>query len=173
MYAVMAGLVPATHAFLAGGAEDVDARDEPGHDDLVTPQTRGLNPPFRVSSTTWSSGVIFMRMLSLTVGFVAAFAATGASAQSVDLTGRYNCIAMCRGANQPYITQNGPELNVVTEAGIPSRAWPDWYFPATRIWVDAMVQSAVYTPDGLVIQFDGGTVWRRDIPPPPAVRRRR
>jgi hypothetical protein len=114
-----------------------------------------------------------MRMLSLTAGFVAAFAASGASAQSADLTGRYNCIAACRGALQPYITQNGPELNVVTEAGIPSRAWPDLYFPATRIWVEAMVQSAVYTPDGLVIQFDGGTVWRRDIPPPPAVRRRR
>jgi len=112
-------------------------------------------------------------MLSLTIGLVAAFAATGASAQSVDLTGRYNCIAACRGPNQPYITQNGPELNVVTEAGIASRAWPDWYFPATRIWVDAMVQSAVYTPDGLVIQFDGGTVWRRDLPPPPVVRRRR
>ena len=114
-----------------------------------------------------------MRMLSLTIGLVAAFAATGASAQSVDLSGRYNCIAMCRGPNQPYITQNGPELNVVTEAGIPSRAWPDWYFPATRIWVEAMVQSAVYTPDGLVIQFDGGTVWRRDIPPPPPPLRRR
>jgi hypothetical protein len=64
---------------------------------------------------------------------------------------------------------------VVTEAGIPSRAWPDWYFPTTRIWVDALNQSAVYTPDGLVIQFDSGTVWRRDIPPPapPPVRRRR
>jgi hypothetical protein len=37
-----------------------------------------------------------------------------------------------------------------------------------------MGQSAVYTPDGLVIQFDGGTVWRRDLPPPPPpVRRRR
>ena len=116
-----------------------------------------------------------MKMLSLTVGLVAAFVATGASAQTADLTGRYNCIAMCRGDLQPYITQNGPELNVVTEAGIASRAWPDWYFPATRIWVDAMVQSAVYTPDGLVIQFDGGTVWRRDLPPPPPppVRRRR
>jgi hypothetical protein len=115
-----------------------------------------------------------MRMLSLTVGPVAALFATAASAQSVDLSGRYNCIAMCRGENQPYITQNGPELNVVTEAGIPSRAWPDWYFPTTRIWVEMMGQSAVYTPDGLVIQFDGGTVWRRDIPPPPPpVRRRR
>jgi len=117
-----------------------------------------------------------MKMLSLTVGLVAAFAATGVSAQTADLSGRYNCIAMCRGELQPYITQNGPELNVVTEAGIPSRAWPDWNFPNTRIWVEMMGQSAVYTPDGLVIQFDGGTVWRRDLPPPPpppVVRRRR
>ncbi|MCW5705208.1 MAG: hypothetical protein AB7I42_16990 [Bradyrhizobium sp.] len=113
-----------------------------------------------------------MRMPSLTAGLVAALAATGASAQSADLSGRYNCIAMCRGEHQPYITQNGPELNVVTEAGIPSRAWPDWFFPRTRIWVEALNQSAVYTPDGLVIQFDNGTVWRRDIPPPPPVRRR-
>ena len=116
-----------------------------------------------------------MRMLSLTVGLGAALFATAASAQSADLSGRYNCIAMCRGESQPYITQNGPELNVVTEAGVPSRAWPDWNFPNTRIWVEMMGQSAVYTPDGLVIQFDGGTVWRRDLPPPPPppVRRRK
>jgi hypothetical protein len=114
-----------------------------------------------------------MRMLSLTVGLVAACVATGASAQSANLSGRYNCIAMCRGEYQPYITQNGPELNLVTEAGVPSRAWPDWAFPTTRIWVDALVQSAVYTPDGLVIQFDSGTVWRRDIARPPRVVRRR
>jgi len=115
-----------------------------------------------------------MKMLSLIAGLAAAFAATAASAQSVDLTGRYNCTAMCRGEVQPYITQNGPELNVVTEAGVPSRAWPDWNFPTTRIWVEMLGQSAVYTPDGMVIQFDGGTVWQRDIPPPPPpVRRRR
>jgi hypothetical protein len=29
----MAGLDPAIHVFLAGGAEDVDARDKPGHDE--------------------------------------------------------------------------------------------------------------------------------------------
>lgn len=108
-----------------------------------------------------------MRMSSMTIGVLAAFAATGASAQSVDLTGRYNCIQMCRGEYQPYITQNGPELNVVTEAGLPSRAWPDWFFPTTRLWVEALGQSAVYTPDGMTIQFDSGTVWQRDIPPPP------
>jgi len=115
-----------------------------------------------------------MRVLFLTAGLVAGLAATGASAQSIDLTGKYNCIAMCRGDYQPYITQNGPELNVVTEAGVPSRAWPDWFFPTTRIWIDALNQSAVYTPDGMLIQLDGGTVWQRDIPPPPPpVRRRR
>lgn len=114
-----------------------------------------------------------MRMLSLTAGLVAALATTGASAQSVNLTGRYNCIAMCRGEYQPYIIQNGPELNVVTEAGVPSRAWPDWFFPTTRIWIDALNQSAVYTPDGMLIQFDGGTVWQRDLPPPPPPARRR
>jgi hypothetical protein len=107
-------------------------------------------------------------MLSWTAAAVAALAATGACAQTADLTGRYNCVAMCRGEQQPYITQNGPELNVVTEAGLPSRAWPDWNFPATRIWVEMMGQSAVYTPDGLTIQFDSGTVWQRDFPPPPA-----
>src|SRR6476620_8578081 len=119
-------------------------------------------------------GVIFMKMLSLIAGLVAAFAASAASAHYVDLTGRYNCTAMCRGEVQPYITQHGPGLNVVTEAGLPSRAWPDWNFPATRIWVEMMGQSAVYTPDGMTIQFDGGTVWQRDLPPPPPpVRRRR
>jgi len=115
-----------------------------------------------------------MRMLSLTAGLAVALFVTGASAQSADLSGRYNCIAMCRGEYQPYITQNGPTLNLVTEAGVPSRAWADWSNPTTRIWVEALFQSAVYTPDGLVIQFDSGTVWRRDIPPPPPpVRRRR
>lgn len=47
-----------------------------------------------------------MKMLTLTVGLAAAFVATGASAQTADLTGRYNCIAACRGDQQPYITQN-------------------------------------------------------------------
>jgi len=33
---VMAGLVPAIHV-LARGDQDVDARDKPGHDELVAP----------------------------------------------------------------------------------------------------------------------------------------
>jgi hypothetical protein len=116
-------------------------------------------------------------MISLAIGMLAAVAATGASAQSVNLTGAYKCVQMCRAGlvgNSAYITQNGPDLNVLNEAGEPSRAWPDWFAPATRIWLDAWNYGAVYSPDGMLIQFDNGTIWQRDLglPPPPARRRR-
>ena len=114
-----------------------------------------------------------MKRISLALGILASLATTGAWAQSVDLTGTYNCVQMCRGALQAHITQNGPELNILTEAGVPSRAWPDWFYPANRIWVDAYNMSAVYSPDGMHIQFDNGTIWQRDLPPPPPVRRHR
>lgn len=104
----------------------------------------------------------------------AALAPTPVSAQSINLTGIYKCVRMCQGKLPAYITQNGTELNLLTEAGQPSRAWPDWYWPATRIWIDAFNQSAVYSPDGMLIQFDNGTIWQRDlgpVPPPPRSRR--
>ncbi|WP_315763687.1 hypothetical protein [Bradyrhizobium sp. SZCCHNS2005] len=94
--------------------------------------------------------------------------------QSINLTGIFRCIQMCRGGLPAYVTQNGPELNILTEAGVPSRAWPDWYSPANRIWIDAFNESAVYSPDGMLIQFDNGTIWQRELPPVvPPVRRRR
>src|SRR5437763_767936 len=108
-----------------------------------------------------------MERLSLIIGVVAALTATGASAQSVDLTGTYTCVQMCRGDMLAVVTQNGPELNLTTEAGVPSRAWPDWFYPTSRIWIDAYNISAVYTPDGMTIQFDNGTIWQRYVPPPP------
>jgi hypothetical protein len=114
-----------------------------------------------------------MKALLLAASALAAVSATGASAQSLNLSGVYTCVQMCRGNLPAYITQNGPEINLVTEAGQPSRAWPDWFAPATRIWVEALVQGAVYTPDGMVIQFDSGTVWQRNLPPPPVVHHRR
>jgi hypothetical protein len=113
-----------------------------------------------------------MKRLSLLVGIVAALTTTAASAQSIDLTGTYQCIQMCRGGALAYVTQNGRELNLLTEAGVPSRAWPDWYFPASRIWIDAYNISAVYSPDGMLIQFDNGTIWQRYVPPPPPLRSR-
>lgn len=121
-----------------------------------------------------------MRMSSLAVGLLAALSATGASAQSINLTGAYRCVQTCRDGlvgSPAYVTQNGPDLNLLNEAGEPSRAWPDWFAPATRIWIDAWNEGAVYSPDGMLIQFDNGTIWQRDLgpppPPPPPPRRRR
>jgi hypothetical protein len=116
-----------------------------------------------------------MRVFSLAIGMLAAFSVTGASAQSVNLTGAYTCVQMCRGGlvgHPAYITQNGPDLNLLTETGAAYRAWPDWFSPTTRIWIDALGSGAVYSPDGMVIQFDGGTIWQRDLGLPPARRRR-
>ena len=111
-----------------------------------------------------------MRYLPLVLGALAAFAATSASAQSVNLTGNYRCIQDCRDGNlggPAFVTQNGDSLNLVTETGESYRAWPDVTAPASRIWVDVRNESAVYSPDGLRIQFDDGRVWERDFGPPP------
>jgi hypothetical protein len=108
-----------------------------------------------------------MKFLSLVVGLSAALAPTGASAQSANLTGIYTCVQGCRGVDPAHVTQNGPSFNLVTEAGVAARAWPDWFAPASRIWVDAFNEGAVYSPDGMIIQFDNGAIWHRGLPPPP------
>ncbi len=124
-------------------------------------------------------GVIFMRITLWAIGVLALLAATEASAQSVNLSGTYKCVEACRAGltgAPAFVTQNGPDLNLLNEAGEPSRAWPDWYAPATRIWVDAWNEGAVYSPDGMTIQFDNGTIWQRDLglpPPPPRTRTHR
>src|SRR5664280_1459479 len=87
-----------------------------------------------------STGVILMRMTSSAIAILAVLAATDASAQSINLTGAYQCSEACREglAGYPaFITQNGPDLNLLNEAGEPARAWPDWFAPATRIWIEA------------------------------------
>jgi hypothetical protein len=113
-----------------------------------------------------------MRTVLAAIAMSAALVATGASAQGVNLTGRYRCVEGCTAGLQgqfAFITQNGWELNVVNDAGEASRAWVD--YPG-HIWVQRANQGAIYSPDGMTIQFDRGTVWRRapDVPPP---RRRR
>jgi len=113
-----------------------------------------------------------MTRLSLIICIGAAMTATGAFAQSVNLTGTYQCVQTCRGDNLAYVTQNGPELNLLTEAGVASRAWPDWFYPASRIWIDVYNYGAVYAADGMTIQFDNGTIWQRYVPPPPPLRSR-
>ena len=98
-----------------------------------------------------------------------ALLATDASAQGINLTGPYRCVALCRDGlvGQPaFVTQNGWNLNLLNEAGEPSRAWIDW---SGHIWVEGWNQGAIFSPDGMVIQFDRGTVWQRDLGLPPTL----
>lgn len=110
-----------------------------------------------------------MKLISLALGLVAACVATAASAETVNLTGTYRCIQMCRdgmiGA-PTFVTQNGDSVSLTTETGATYHAWPDWNAPASRLWIDARNESAVYSPDGMRIQFDDGRVWQRVIVPP-------
>src|ERR1700688_3302447 len=118
-----------------------------------------------------------MRTISLAIGMLAAVVASSASAQPVNMTGVYKCIQTCRMGmvgSPAFVTQNGPDLNLLNEAREPARAWPDWFAPETRIWIDAWNEGAVYSPDGMLIQFDNGTIWVRDLgPPSPQLRRRK
>jgi hypothetical protein len=116
-----------------------------------------------------------MKVLSV-LALMAALAATDAAAQGVDLTGQFRCVAMCAPGlqGQPaFVTQNGGNLNLLNEAGEPSRAWVDW---SGHLWADNWHEGALFSTDGTTIQFDRGTIWQRDLgeppPAPPAVTKR-
>jgi hypothetical protein len=105
-----------------------------------------------------------------------AASATVASAQPVlNLTGQFQCVKLCS-ATPPslaYVTQAEWQLNLVNEAGFAATGWID--YPG-HIWVPAWNEGAIYSPDGMTIQFDRGTVWERyvavppvPLPPPPRV----
>jgi hypothetical protein len=113
-----------------------------------------------------------MKMLSCVIGALAALFATEASAQTVNLTGKYRCVQACDGpvGSPAFVTQNGWDLNVLGQAGS-SRAWLDWFSPTSRIWVENLNEGAVYSPDGMIIQFDRGTIWQRDLGQPVVLRR--
>ena len=104
-----------------------------------------------------------MRTFVKVVALMTVLAATDASAQAINLSGRWRCTASCPGApgSIAYITQYGRELNISSEAGQPSRAWVD--YPG-RVWVESAHQGAIYSPDGTTLQFDRGMVWQR-VPP--------
>src|ERR1700730_18414668 len=114
-----------------------------------------------------------MRIASCAIAAAAVFAATAASAQTVNLTGTYRCIQGCRVApvgSRTFVTQNGWNLNLVNEAGQTSRARPNALARTSKIWGDDWNVSAVYSPDAMTIQFDNGTIRQRDIGPPPPLR---
>ena len=107
--------------------------------------------------------------LVVLLGAAAAIAAsaTGASAQPVlNLTGQFQCVKQCSAAPPAlaYVTQAGWQLNLVNEAGFGATGWID--YPG-HIWVAAWNEGAIYSPDGMTIQFDRGTVWERYVAPPP------
>jgi hypothetical protein len=85
-----------------------------------------------------------------------------APGQVLNLSGQFLCVEGCTGG-QPglaFVTQNGWDINLVNELGQPTRAWVDW---PGHIWAQNWNEGAVYSPDGMTIQFDNGTVWRRNI----------
>jgi hypothetical protein len=90
---------------------------------------------------------------------VVAFAPAG---QVLNVSGQFQCIQGCAGGlpGLAFVTQNGWNLNLVNELGQPTRAWIDW---PGHIWVQSWNEGAVYSPDGLTIQFDNGTVWQRSL----------
>lgn len=108
-----------------------------------------------------------MRTAAIALALSTGLVATAASAQvrGVDLNGRYHCVRGCA-SNAPralaFVTQNGWELNLVNEVGTPSRAWVN--YPG-RLWVDRAQVAGIYSPDGMTIQFDNGTMWQRALPP--------
>jgi hypothetical protein len=82
--------------------------------------------------------------------------------QVLNLSGQFQCVEGCAGG-QPgpaFVTQNRWDLNLVNELGQPTRAWVDW---PGHLWTQSWNEGAVYSPDGMIIQFDNGTVWRRNI----------
>jgi hypothetical protein len=80
--------------------------------------------------------------------------------QALNLSGQFQCVEGCAGGGPAFVTQNRWDLNLVNEMGQPTRAWVDW---PGHIWAQAWNEGAVYSPDGMTIQFDNGTVWRRNI----------
>jgi len=92
---------------------------------------------------------------------LAGLAASQASAQPADLSGTYRCVQHCAAMGPAFVTQNAWNLNLTNEAGQPSRAWIDW---PGHIWAESWNEGAVFSPDGMTIQFDRGSVWQRIVP---------
>jgi len=137
-----------------------------------------LNDPARLTFILRRSWAMKVGMMTLFgAATVIAASMTGASAQVLNLSGQFQCVKQFD-AGPPalaYLAQADWQLNLLNEAGIPSRGWID--YPG-HLWAEAWNEGAIYSPDGMTIQFDRGTVWQRVVelpvpPPPPLLRRHR
>jgi hypothetical protein len=75
-------------------------------------------------------------------------------------------VCKVRGPRTALVAQNGWQLMLVNEAGQQSKAWID---RPGRIWAQSWNESAAYSPDGMALQFDRGSVWQRDLQVRPTV----
>jgi hypothetical protein len=93
---------------------------------------------------------------------VAPIIAAPVPGQVLNVSGQFECIQGCAGGlpGLAFVTQNGWDLNLVNELGQPTRAWVDW---PGHIWAQSWNEGAVYSPDGMTIQFDNGAVWQRSL----------
>ena len=93
---------------------------------------------------------------------IAPVIAASAPGQLLNVSGQFQCIQGCAGGlpGLAFVTQNGWDLNLVNELGQPTRAWVDW---PGHIWAQSWNEGAVYSPDGMTIQFDNGAVWQRSL----------
>jgi hypothetical protein len=73
----------------------------------------------------------------------------------VNLSGEYLCVQACelRLPGPAHIPQYGWNMNLLNEAGVPSRAWIDW---PGHLWAQEWNEGAIIAPDGMTIQFDRG-----------------
>ena len=115
-----------------------------------------------------------MKAISIAGAALLTALATPAFAQFANLSGQYQCVQNCKGPGLAFVTQNTWDANLVNEVGESSRAWID--YPG-HLWAQAWNEGAIFTPDGLRIQFDNGAVWQRFValpppPPPPPPRRK-
>jgi hypothetical protein len=100
---------------------------------------------------------------AITLATLTVLMATDASAQAIgtqswapNLSGIYRCVRNCAGGGLGHITAYGWNLTLTNEVGQTTRAWID--VPG-HIWIPALNEGAVYSPDGFTIQFNSGTVW--------------
>jgi hypothetical protein len=104
-----------------------------------------------------------MKLKIIVLAMLPGLLATHASAQSVgtqsippNLSGLYRCVRSCAGPQVGRIVALGRQLVLAGPSGESIRAWIDW---PGHIWVPALNEGAVYSPDGFTIQFERGSVW--------------